>query len=260
MNRLILFFALIAFSIACRAQHIVYRMDRRPPAEIFAQGFVPPGNDANLYRHVTGETCYSGSRSSAFVSTTSDMTFARDWGSEITRSGRRFYVYRIRPTTRFYPTTISLLHAHSVTENPAYRLAATTFVEQREWASHGAIPANSVIDAVEFVSRGPLQAPQRIATHTNARYVQAATAMNARPYTWYYPQDDPDASPDADASCSSCFGVSLFFAKTRRDHVANQTIANVLACQRQIADQMSVLMSLFDEAPVIEEWKEKESL
>lgn len=259
MNRLFLFLCLTALSIACQAQHVVYRMDQRPPPEIFERGFTPPGRDGNLYRHVTGETCYQGSRSSAFISTTSDETFARAWGSEITRAGRHFYVYRIRPTTRFYPTTISLLHAHDITGIDAYRLAATTFVEQREWASHGAIPANSIVDAVEFISRGPLLAPQRVTRHTNARFVQAQTTMRAEPYSWHYGEDDPDAPPSPDATCASCFGGPLLFAKEGGDGLARTAISNVLSCRRRIADRMSALMSLFDDTPVAEEqWREKE--
>jgi len=259
MNRLFLFLCLLAISIACEAQHIVYRMDRRPPADIFARGFVPPGRDNNLYLHVIGETCYDASRTSGFVATTSDQNFARDWGSETVAPGQHFYIYRMRPTARFVPTTISLMRAHDMTQNPVYRMAANTFVEQREWASHGPIPANSIIDAHEYISRGPLIAPERVTLHRNARFVQAQSTMRADPYVWDYADDDPDAPARSDATCASCFGGTILFGKHGADPLARHTIANVLACRRRVNDQMSALMNLFDDTPIVEEkWREKE--
>ncbi|SEW14819.1 enterotoxin A family protein [Luteibacter sp. 329MFSha] len=253
MLRFIVLLGLVATSFACHAQRFLYRMDMRPPDVIFATGFVPPGANTNLYRHVTGQTCYFSEHSGAFVATTSDPQFALDWGSELVRSGRSFYIYRIRQTAHFYNTTTSLMHAYAVTGTEAYRSTAATFVEQSEWASRGTIPPSTIIDATHYIARGSMEAPERIGTTSNLRYVAAPATVVNTPYRWDYREDAPAAPDSPGAMCgSSCFSFSLFSGRTKR-HAPVEIIHNVIACRKKVANRTSALVNLFDETPIIEE-------
>lgn len=259
MKRWLVFVALCALSFACTAQTLVYRMDTRPPVDVFPRGMAPPGDNTNLYRHVMGQTCYHSDRTSGFIATTTDPQFAVDWGSEILPAGGHFYVYRIRPTARFYRTTTSLMHAYAVTHTMAYQRAASTFVEQQEWASRGTIPPETIVDAIEYTSLGPGRAPQRVTTHVNRRYVHAPSVLTEAPYSWDYREDEPRAPDSPDAVCgTSCFGFSLFGSRGKRDATMATTMRNVLACRREVVDRTSALLSLFDDAPLIEEILDKE--
>ncbi|SEM38628.1 Pertussis toxin, subunit 1 [Luteibacter sp. UNCMF331Sha3.1] len=253
MQRWLLFLCLVSVSVACQAERFLYRMDMRPPDAIFATGFIPPGVNTNLYRHVTGQTCYFSEQTSGFVATTSDAQFALDWGSEVVRRGRRFYVYRIRQTAQFYNTTTSLMHAYAATAHQPYREAARTFVEQSEWASRGTIPRHTIVDAAEYVSRGPAVAPERVTTHINLHYVAAPSTVVTTPYIWNYSLDAPSEPDSPGAVCgSSCFGFSLFAARGRRE-TPGDTRRNVLACRSKVQAKTAAMIALFDETPAIEE-------
>ena len=55
---------------------IVYRMDYRNPADIFARGFEPLGDNDSLEDHMGGLSCRTGTSTTAFVATTSSEEFA----------------------------------------------------------------------------------------------------------------------------------------------------------------------------------------
>lgn len=255
MKAWLVLLALFALPIAGHAENFLYRMDHRAPDVIFSTGFVPAGDNANLFRHVTGETCYRGERTSGFVATTSSLQFALDWGSEFARRGHRFFVYRIRQTDQFHSTTTSLMHAFASTGNSPYHQAARTFVDQGEWAARGAIPRDTIVDAVEYISQGRGAAPDRVTSHVNLNYIAGPSIVATEPFIWRYREDQP-ATPDSpDACSSSCFSFLLSPDRGRRQ-ASRDVIGNVLACRRRMADRLAVLIRLFDKKPVDYEWRE----
>lgn len=126
----------------------VYRLDTRPPEEIFRTGFEPWADDVNLIRHVNGNPF------SAYVSTTSDpamyrefapITFDLDGITDV-------WVYTIRATSNFYNTAGSLDYLRQLPGiSPDNRaLAERTyrdFERQHEWSALGGIPRTQILQA-----------------------------------------------------------------------------------------------------------------
>lgn len=174
-------------------------MDDRPPARIFHLGFSPLGSDASLYDHVVGASCQDGDGTSGFVSTSASERFAIRWGRLHVPPGRHFYVYRIRLTTRYFDVTRSLLRAHDETGDERYRNLANEFGEEAEWVTRDPIPANHVVDAIEYVSRGALVRPEVVRTHINFHALpDTSVEVNTTPYVWNYAADDLAAEPTQD--------------------------------------------------------------
>ncbi|WP_157879458.1 enterotoxin A family protein [Xenorhabdus poinarii] len=100
----------------------VYRMDTRPPEEIFHPakgGFSPWGTNDNLVEHVQGVFDREHrATASAFVSTTTDRDFAINWGRGF--GMEIFYVYEIRPTANFYSVVRSLQRLYAQTGRREY--------------------------------------------------------------------------------------------------------------------------------------------
>lgn len=91
---------------------VLYRVDTRPPDEVFRDGFSAWGSDLDLVRH----TINTQDRSSGFVATTSDLAaanrIANDYLAQTDASGGRRYrtvwVYRIAPDADMHNVAQSL--------------------------------------------------------------------------------------------------------------------------------------------------------
>lgn len=230
---------------------LVYRMDTRSPDDIFRNGFIPVGHNTNLYEHVEGFTCFGGDRTSGFVATTDDESFATGWGSWWLSNGSHFFVYRIRPTTQFYSTTASLMHAYQSEGREAYRMLADRFIGQGEWVSRGRIPALSIVDATEYISRGSGGLPPtRVTIHTNTGYVEAPAEVNVQPYRWNTEGDGSSSSSGQQALCeATClnplFDVVLNFRRKRQADTIDDATLHVDSCRKAVFGRVSALIASF---------------
>ena len=142
----------------------VYRMDFRGPDIIFDKGFQPLGDNDNLYQHVNGDSCNSGTADTAFVATTSDKQFAMDWVKNSFCSKKRetadkYYVYTIQATKKFYNAHASLLK----TGEKKNRELANRFKNENEWLAFEGVPAKRI---------------QKADIYSIPKYVQTGTKMN----------------------------------------------------------------------------------
>ncbi|MDC9592404.1 enterotoxin A family protein [Xenorhabdus sp. IM139775] len=164
----------------------VYRMDTRCPDEIFRSaggGFFPAGTNDNIVEHVQ-EYSDAGHRAaaSAFVATTANREAAIEWGVDF-QEGRTFYVYDIRPTSRFYSVVLSLQRLYAQTGNRSYLRLIRIYEEQAEYVALGGIAVTQVQGAQEFLydesSDSYVEGRYRI----NNLYQDAETTANVTPYT-----------------------------------------------------------------------------
>ncbi|WP_191330329.1 hypothetical protein [Frigoribacterium sp. ACAM 257] len=132
-----------------REEHqLVYRSDQRHPTEVFPRGFEPngTGTNENLLDHVAG---LSNGDDTAFVSTTTDLGFAKDWQANA-------WVYEIVPAGDYVDVTATF-EAAAGTADEAVRTEADRLLReygyQSEWAAVGDIPRAHVVSAVPVVER-----------------------------------------------------------------------------------------------------------
>ena len=163
----------------------VYRSDFRSPDEIFRNGFRPLGNNDDLKDHVTGASCNTGNRNTAFVATSTSEQFAINWGRDrtvVNPDERYIYVYRIRATGNFYDVYQSLLQAYRNTGDTMYQALANHYQYQQEWVAFNGVTANQV-EQVDVYGR-----PDRnghmplIRSQTNPHYVDSQSHGNPDPY------------------------------------------------------------------------------
>ncbi|UPG86402.1 hypothetical protein L2Y94_03310 [Luteibacter aegosomatis] len=214
MRRAIALTLLVFVSTASHATFF-YRMDTRPPEEVFQHGFAPSGNDSSLFQHVVGQTCQPGSQTSGFVAVSANETFAVNWGRETQPVGTRFYVYRIRASEFFYNAAQSLFHASRQTDDSVYELAGWVFMTESEWVTPIGIPAEDIVGAAEYVSRGRNEPPGRVGVFIPAGARDTPGSINHAPFTWNYSLDATRAPPAFNPLCPSvCFGTGS--RRTRR--------------------------------------------
>lgn len=239
-------FVLLFSLFASAASHasFFYRMDTRPPEEIFRDGFTPGGNRLSIFQHVIGETCQPGVRTTGFIAVSSNETFAVNWGSENQPVGARFYVYRIRATEHFYNAVQSLIYARRQTNDLAYEMAAWRYMSESEWVTPVAIPADDIIDAAEYVSQGRDHVPQRVAEYESEHALDAPGTLNHAPFTWDYLLDRSEPTPAFNPLCPAvCFGSGNHRTKRSTDPIndfddideARRKMDHILECVRKTA-------------------------
>lgn len=179
MLKMLIFF-LTFFSGGANAADFVYRVDSRPPSEIFRDGFRPHGNNRNLQQHLRGDSCAAGSRDSAFVATTTSLSetynIARQYYSSSTFRGT-LYRYRIRANNIFYSIqpSVNYLTERGVTFTGFERIMMR---EQNEIVAAGHIPTENIADAVELTyDRFNSQVQDGPGT-SNARFISIRTESN----------------------------------------------------------------------------------
>ncbi len=70
MGKIMLIFVVCLFSGSAYSVFF-FRYSVVPPEQVFQQGFLPLGNNNNVYQHVTGVSCFDRNANSRFISTSS---------------------------------------------------------------------------------------------------------------------------------------------------------------------------------------------
>ncbi|MFC5720019.1 alpha/beta hydrolase [Streptomyces gamaensis] len=124
---------------------VLYRVDTRPPAEVFRDGFSSYGKDLDLEKHARGATTIgnaSQARSSGFVSTTSNRAFAIRFSEQLLAGRPTVYLYEIVPNRSFYNLRSSLQAKGGVDTSLVDHAQA-----QGEWVATGRIPPDHIKSA-----------------------------------------------------------------------------------------------------------------
>jgi len=150
----------IAYGIEClppscllnRARHtgtaptLLYRVDTRPPEEIFPTGFVSRGAALNLVKHVLG------SARSGFIATTESPEAASRIASELVRKDhtKPVWIYTIRADHNFYsvPQSLDWIAAHDRSRRTAVGIMLAFYEYQQEWVAVGRVPPTQIQQAV----------------------------------------------------------------------------------------------------------------
>lgn len=190
-------------SINCFAEDFFFRVDRRDPVEIFSDGFRPAGSLRDVLRHIEGDACYQpgapSSEQSAFVSATTEEAVALNIGANW-RSGTIFYIYRIRPSSRFYSAFASLDYAYRRSLRPIFASTRDAMAADYEWLALNGIDHTEIHSAQQFTSNGDGTAISGDTTN-NPHYVSEGDFQpNRSPFEEY----TLDVS-DSERSCSECF-------------------------------------------------------
>jgi len=159
---------------------LVYRVETRPPAEIFSTGFVSRGDNLDLVQHVL-RTPDSG-----FVATTDSPEAVARIAQALVKmdNTKPLWVYTIRASDNFYHVSESL--DWIVDHNPAHRAKAENalarYSHQKEWAAVKRIPPSQIQQAVRVI---PSITPERdfrlqIAPHDPAN---PSVAVNTSGYS-----------------------------------------------------------------------------
>jgi len=165
----------------------VYRMDSRPPEDIFINGFSSWGENDNVFSHITGASCVEQDqqhRDSGFISTSAN----REWAMAMTYiRSRQFtdeniYYYRIRADGNFYNAESSLeLYARN---NPDTVVSEFNYLPARtatEYITPNNIPVENIDMVITFFTPGG--GGDAITTSsTNPNYRDANTHASTEPY------------------------------------------------------------------------------
>ncbi|MBB5121225.1 scabin-related ADP-ribosyltransferase [Streptomyces eurocidicus] len=127
----------------------VYRVDIRPPEEIFREGFKVPGagTNNNLLDHVSGRSTRQASGplggTTNFVSTSVSERYAAKQGTfGLLAQNQKVWVYAIQPDRNFYDVQASLDPAtNRIPEQLRTHVEGprAQYAYQQEWASQGSI-------------------------------------------------------------------------------------------------------------------------
>lgn len=226
MCKMIFFIIFITSSNYAIAFDVVFRQDGRSPEVIFNDGFHSLGEDDDILSHVNGESCISGMRNSAFVSTTTDNSVAVEMGQQV-RAGDAYWVYSIRPTDTFYSAYNSLMYAYADSNNNIFRETAILFQPQLEYMAFGGIVREQIIGAWLYRSHGMHQLPERLSYTPNPYYEPAGTDVNQNPYRIYY-HPSPSSSL---VTCDNCLNSSSPFISEEK----NKFPLKVIWCKRLTA-------------------------
>ncbi|MCF0217963.1 MAG: hypothetical protein HUJ42_02860 [Malacoplasma sp.] len=230
---------------------LIYRIDARPPEEIFETGFVPWGSNTNFFRHILGysigDDIPEERRSGIISASDSPDSSLRFFGGMMTdpTDQMEYYLYEIRAdetvysasrTANFYNQRINnglmdLEEGNLETAIDAIDSVFREFAYQREWFSVGAIPRERVrsawrVDAVPINpnairhQRDTVYFTPRINDPEifNPHYVDANTFANNLPFmdgaTWDTPSRTSVPENVTEADASGGVAASMGFACT----------------------------------------------
>lgn len=135
---------------------------------------------------MTGCSCRTGAGSTAFVATTANEQFAKNWGRDRIviqpQATARYYVYKIRATGNFYDAAESLHEAYRATGDRNYLTDADHYGYQQEWLAYGGIPAEQVEQATAYGRPDRGGNVPRFNTVHNRNYIDANTRGNPAPF------------------------------------------------------------------------------
>ncbi|WP_052664064.1 scabin-related ADP-ribosyltransferase [Mycoplasmoides alvi] len=195
---------------------LIYRIDSRPPNEIFEEGFQPWGTNTNFFRHILGyslgDEIPEDDRSGIISASDSPDSSLRFFGGMMNNpfQNLEYYLYEIRAdenvysaqrTASFYQQRINTGLIDFEEGNLETAIDATDsvlrdFAYQREWFNVGPIPRERVRSAwrVDSVSIDPIHIRHQQDTVyftprinepeiLNPNYVDSNTYANDLPYT-----------------------------------------------------------------------------
>lgn len=177
-----LLFILAVFFFASHSKAVppkyVYRVDTRPPSQIFNSGFSAWGSNDNIVAHINGGTCSVDQSTSAFISTATNTNAMEQLAQQHLREREVTYIYRIRADQTFYsgPASIDWLQQQSGSSSPLSVQSLEMARRADEWDALYSIPTENIVEAVEVRNTGT-----RVIS--NSRYLNVDTTGNSAPYT-----------------------------------------------------------------------------
>ncbi|MGY4535288.1 hypothetical protein ACVW0Y_004441 [Pseudomonas sp. TE3786] len=237
LTALSLITALASSPLRAEIFSVVYRVDTRPPAEVFAYGFSGGGNNTNLLEHVFDASCDADDAASrsAWVSTTGKYKAARNFArARYHQQGPGtpgIWLYRIVPDESFVSIDDALrqvIHAGQNSQLGYTPLHAELIEQLQTSASPDArfevvtrrIAPQNIRSATYFASPAALADDQAVALvpfELNPNFRQPTTAMTDE---FVLPSLISPASIrfyQSEQSCSlACDGASARTARKRR--------------------------------------------
>ncbi|MGL5630658.1 MAG: hypothetical protein ACRDCG_02715 [Mycoplasmoidaceae bacterium] len=211
----------------------VFRVDRRPPEDVFQNGFTSWGSDDDFIAHITGESNIGLFRHGlaardAFISTSETIDGALRFLSRQALSFNNperelFYIYAIRPTENFYSAIRTAnylservnngdIHFNDEEEKEEWEYILSDFMPrvyyQRELMAHLRINPEQIslarrIDLTRYINNLPTVTDD---VFTNSRYVPGEAIRNASPYI----QNTPPPSPETNSTIYAGDGAYNF--------------------------------------------------
>jgi hypothetical protein len=144
---------------------VLYRVDTRPPDEVFLDGFQPLGADGNLIAHVIGLSI--ADRTSGFVALTDDLTYAQRLAVQTVNGVGRpdAYIYTVDPRRSMFSVNASLRDTDDALEATGYGETDTRRIflnsvlsimqHQHEWVADEAVPGAAVRSAIGYGYAAP---------------------------------------------------------------------------------------------------------
>ncbi|WP_372408929.1 hypothetical protein [Streptomyces luteireticuli] len=189
-----------AGKIACAADTgaptCVYRVDSRPPSEVFAEGFKVPGagTNNNLLDHINGRSTLQANGplkgTTNFVSTSTGTEYVTNYAGrlklDLKATGGEGWIYVVQPDHTFHNVRTSLERAAKSRNAEIANAAKQTlkyYGYQAEWAARGSIRPELVQYAVPVKMVNGLPEPDFRRLETNSGYRPGdAKAANPAPY------------------------------------------------------------------------------
>ncbi|EJM7233461.1 hypothetical protein NOW96_002888 [Vibrio cholerae] len=188
---------------------ILFRADSRPPyiesgawqgQGVFEVGFVPLGENTNLYDHVRGESTFSKKSNSNFVAFSRNKYFPWTWGMQSVATSKidalninglpyvydpdHFYIYAIRPTANIYNmadtyrTNLEYLHQLTGETITNMQNQVANYRHQEEWIGYGHIGVDQImsVEVWRFHREGEFSGQFRLERRMqNPRFIPAHT-------------------------------------------------------------------------------------
>lgn len=176
-------FLLSLGSSQAASQKYVYRVDDQSPDIVFIRGFQTWGNNINVALHIRGYSASTGSRDSAFISTTTQLNFAYTFMSLRIRPGRPFYIYRIRADENFYSALRTMNHLATRWNARLDPVTHTILLRENEYIAYNGIPADHVMEVTTYTINSVTRQIVNEGSFSNAGYVDADTGTNENPFT-----------------------------------------------------------------------------
>ncbi|MFT0137327.1 enterotoxin A family protein [Alcanivoracaceae bacterium MT1] len=176
----IAFFLVFSLFGNARAENggFLFRVDTRPPSVVIyggsEGGFSPLGDDESLVAHVRGATCLQGSRTSGYISVSSDPEWADNYARRLysLRGGEPVYVYVIRQTRDFY-NAARVLRTRFPDDHPYVQSAE----RQSEWVTRNNITTADIYGVREF-SEAAIDPNHTPPIQRNIQYSDEASSVN----------------------------------------------------------------------------------
>lgn len=167
----------------------VYRLDFRPPQEIYNNGFQSSGSNFNPMQHATGGSCVNPNSNTVnmqtgFINTVTNINaLQRAAVGMIERDPqhRVMYIYNVRADSNFYPLapTLSAYDTQHNTLSPVNAHQEATVMGTH--ITQNNIPAGNILGyrRVTFNGRGIVDTD---ITYGNNNYIAVQTTANPNPY------------------------------------------------------------------------------